>query len=224
MDGGTAYLVATLGCLVAVAGVVVAVLALRAKRRQARKSGQTKERDPFRVVDDDADAVRGDPRRLRPGDIVEIRNTQYGVRGTLRFAEGDWGWAEHLLDDAQGAKIWLSVEEDPDLELVFWTGVPGPDGVPQPGPARLDFAGRSYTSDEAGQARYTATGTTGLNPSGTVRYHDYLDPTGARLSFESYGDSPTWEASTGELLQRSEVRIYPQSTSGTDGGPIGRAG
>jgi hypothetical protein len=216
--------VAFLGCVVGVAGVVIAVLALRAKRRQAGKTGQTKERDPFRQADDDADALRGDPRKLRPGDIVEIRNTQYGVRGTLRFTEGDWGWSEHLLDDAHGAKVWLSVEEDPDLELVFWTAVPGTDVIPVPGPTQVDFDGRTWTSDEAGQARYTATGTTGLNPSGTVRYHDYLGYGGARLAFESYGDSPKWEAARGELLQRSEVRVYPHSTSAADGGPAGRVG
>ncbi|MEV4627428.1 DUF4178 domain-containing protein [Micromonospora sp. NPDC049523] len=224
MSGGTAYLVATLGCLVAVAGVVVAVLALRAKRRQARQTGPAKERDPFRVVDDDADALRGDPRRLRPGDIVEIRHTQYGVRGTVRFTEGGWSWTEHLLDDAHGAKLWLSVEEDPDLEMVLWHEVPATEAVPAPGPPRLDFDGRAYTSDESGQARYTASGTTGLDPTGTARYHDYVDPTGAKLSFDSYGDSTTWEASRGELLQRAEVQVYPQSTSGTEGGPAGRAG
>ncbi|SDY22523.1 protein of unknown function [Micromonospora pattaloongensis] len=211
MNGTVAFLVTGLGCLVAVAGVVVAVVAVR---RADRGAGPARKgtADPFRSVDDDADALRGDPRRIGPGDIVEIRGTSYGVRGTLRFTEGAWSWAEHLLDDAQGRKVWLSVEEDPDLELALWTEVPS--ATVKPGAATVDFDGRRYTRDESGRARYTATGTTGLDPTGTVRYHDYAAPDGALLSFESYGDSTRWEVGRGERLHRGEVMIYPQSERG----------
>lgn len=210
MNGTAAYVVAMAGCLVGVVGVVVAVIALRrAGRRNGKSAAPPRQTDPFRVADSDTDALRGDPRRLAPGDIVEIRHRSYGVRGTLRFTEGGWGWAEHLLDDADGAKAWLSVEEDPDLELVLWQ--PVPSATVAPGPPTIDFDGRRYTSEESGRARYTATGTTGLDPAGTVRYHDYAAPDGARLSFEAYGDSATWEVGRGERLHRVEVFIYPQS-------------
>jgi hypothetical protein len=212
MNGSLAYLVTGAGCLLAVAGLVVAAFALRKARRDVARAAKTGPVDPFRSADDDADALRGDPRRLRPGDIVEIRGTSYGVRGTVQLTEGDWSWAEHLLDDAQGAKRWLSVEEDPELELVLWTAVP--DATVTPGPTTVDFDGRRYTSDESGRARFTATGTTGLNPTGSMRYHDYVAAAdGApRLSFESYGDSDAWETARGELLHRAEIVIYPQAT------------
>lgn len=206
MNGTLAYGVTGLGCLLAVAGIVIAVVALRTAQRR-NSPGSSGPVDPFRQPDDDADALRGDPRRLRPGDIVEIRGTSYGVRGSLHFSEGNWGWAEHLLDDAHGVKRWLSVEEDPDLELVLWTAAPG--ATVTPGPSTLDFEGRRYTSDESGQARYTGVGTTGLNPSGSVRYHDYRGPDGSLLSFEAYGDSGAWEVGLGEPLRRPEVMIYP---------------
>jgi len=216
MNGTVAYLLAGAGCLVGVAGVVIALVALsRSRRRETvdpRRAGAGRNADPFR--DNDADALRGDPRRLRPGDIMEIRSVSYAVRGSLHFTEGDWGWAEHLLDDAQGVKRWLSVEEDPDLELVFWTQEPG--ATVTPGPPSINFDGRRFNSDESGQARYTATGTTGLNPSGTVSYHDYSAPGGARLSFESYGGGG-WEVGRGELLNRAEVMIYPQADPGKVG-------
>lgn len=210
MNGTVAYLVTGIGCLFGVVGVVVAVIALRTARRKpgaATGAAAPHRRDPFRGIDDDADALRGDPRRLGPGDIVEIRTTSYGVRGTLRFAEGNWGWTEHLLDDAHGAKVWLSVEEDPDLELVLWNEVPSATIVP--GLPTIDFDGRRYTSQESGRARYTSTGSTGLDPAGDMRYHDYAAPDGARLSFESYGDSDRWEVGRGERLHRPEVIIYP---------------
>ncbi|HEY0699411.1 MAG TPA: DUF4178 domain-containing protein [Micromonospora sp.] len=219
MNGSLAFVVTAIGCLVAVAGVVVAVVALRtARKRTGPGHGGTPGRvDPFRGVDDDADALRGDPRRLAPGDIVEIRGTSYGVRGSLRLAEGDWTWWEHLIDDAAGGQLWLSVEEDPDLEMVLWTRVP--DVTVAPGPPTVDLDGRRYTSRESGRARFTSTGSTGLNPAGTMSYHDYRAPDGARLSFESWGDSPTWEVSRGQQLHRAEVVIYPQA--GQQPGKVG---
>ena len=108
-----------------------------------------------------------------------------------------------------GAKVWLSVEEDPDLEIVLWTAVP--TATVRPGPPAVDFDGRRYASEESGRARFAGVGTTGLDPAGTVRYHDYTAPGGALLSFESYGDSDRWEVARGELLHRSELRVYPQA-------------
>ncbi|MFC4109619.1 DUF4178 domain-containing protein [Micromonospora zhanjiangensis] len=215
MDGTMAYLVTVAGCLIAVAGIVVAVLAIRKAKRDVERTTRARagagNGDPFRTADDDADALRGDPRRITPGDIVEIRTVSYPVRGSVRFSEGDWTRAEHLLDDPEGGKRWLSVEEDPELELVVWAEVPG--ATLTPGPASLDFDGRRYTSDESGRARFTAVGTTGLNPTGTMRYHDYraVGEDGVRLSFEAYGDSDRWELGRGERLSRAEVRIYPHT-------------
>ncbi|MGC4808023.1 DUF4178 domain-containing protein [Micromonospora sp. DT233] len=203
MDGSVAYLVTTAGCLVAVAGIVVAVLAWRRSRKKTGHAGPT---DPFR--DRDADALRGDPRRLSPGDIVEIRGTSYAVRGSVLLKEGTWTWSEHLLDDAAGGQLWLSVEEDPDLALVLWTTDPALTLTP--GARSIDLDGRRYTSKESGHALFTSTGTTGLDPSGAMRYHDYRGPGALRLSFEAYGNA-AWEVARGDELHRAEVMIYPQS-------------
>lgn len=202
MDGSVAWLVTAVGCLVGVAGVVVAVVALGRARKRPEPAGPG---DPFR--DTDADALRGDPRKLKPGDIVEIRQVSYAVRGSVHLVEGAWSWAEHLLDTVDGAKRWLSVEEDPDLELVLWDAEPA--ATITPGAPTIDFAGRRYSWEESGQARYSATGSTGLDPSGTVRYHDYRAQGGARLAFEAYGEAG-WEVARGERLHRSEVMVYPQ--------------
>jgi hypothetical protein len=86
-----------------------------------------------------------------------------------------------------------------------------PTATVEPGGHTVDFDGRRYVREETGRARYTATGTTGLNPQGTVRYHDYAAPDGALLSFEAYGDGERWEVGRGERLHRSELRIYPQA-------------
>jgi len=211
--------VAIVACLAAVIAAVVAVVAVRVRHRPPPPSRPVPHRledeppSPFNTVDPfhtvETDILRGDPRALKPGDIAEIRGRSYAVRGTLHFIEGDWGWAEHLLDNGGGHKLWLSVEEDPDLELVLWTEVPTATVVP--GEPTLDFDGRRYTHDDSGQAHFTGVGTTGLNPVGTMKYHDYAAPDGALLCFEQYGGSERWEVGRGERLHRAELHIYPQA-------------
>lgn len=216
MGSGVSSVIAVLGCLFCLAAVVILIIAIvlwrRSKQPQrAAPAGQPV--DPFRAMDADVDAVRGDPRRLKPGDIVDLRGTTYTVRGSMQFTESGWGWSEHFLDDASGrptGKVWLSVEEDPDLELVLWTELPG---VPlTPGAPGLTFEGVTYTSDESGTARYTSVGTTGLLPTGTLRYHDYRGSDGSRLSFESYGDSAKFEVARGAVVHQSDLQIYPQAS------------
>ncbi|MFV2020135.1 DUF4178 domain-containing protein [Micromonospora sp. LOL_023] len=208
MNGTVAYLVTGLGCLIAVAGVVavsIGVWRSRVRANDSNRAGRSPA-DPFHTGD--TDALRGDPRRLVPGDIVETKGQSYVVRGSVHFAEGGWNWSEHFLDDARGDKLWLSVESDPDLELVLWRSA-APDVVLQPGAGTIDLAGRRYRLDESGQARFTSVGATGLAPNGTVRYYDYTAPDDARLSFEGYGDSSRWEIGLGAVLHRAEVMIYP---------------
>ncbi|ASU77261.1 DUF4178 domain-containing protein [Actinopolyspora erythraea] len=193
--------------------VVALVVALVLRGRNARHGGHGREerraKDPFDTTDQDA--LRGDPRTLTAGDIVEIRGTSYTVRGTLRLSEGGWRWSEHLLDDAKGTQVWLGVEEDPDLVLTLWTPL-GPEETepPSPGPGRIRFGEREFRSEESGSARFSSEATTGLNEHGSVRYHDYEASDGTMLGFESF-DGADWEATLGEELTRYDVRIYPAS-------------
>lgn len=211
--------VAAVACLaVAVVAVAVVVIIARARRRPApgaRPPGASV--DPLH--DHDADALRGDPTALKPGDLAEIRGRTYAVRGSLRFTEGAWSWQEHLLDAVEGQRVWLSVERDPDLKLTLWTQVPS--ATVRPGRPTVDFDGRRYTRQESGRANFTGVGATGLDPSGTVEYHDYAAPDGPLLSFERFGpaagpaagsvDTTRWEVARGEPLHRAELQIYPQA-------------
>jgi hypothetical protein len=201
----TALLVVLVVVLLA---AVVALLVALSRRRTQQRPESPKAQDPFR--DTDADVLRGDPRTLTAGDTVEIKGQVYTVRGSLHYSEQSWGWTEHLLDDAAGGpKVWLSVEEDPDLGLALWHEVPS--ATVTPGAPTVDFDGRRYARDESGTARFTSTGTTGLHAAGTARYVDYAAKDGALLSFESYagpGETDRWEVGRGESLRRSEVRVW----------------
>ena len=194
----------------AAAAAAIAIIVVRAlSRRSGRPSAPSgRHADPFH--DADADALRGDPTALKPGDLAEIRGQTYAVRGTLRFAAGAWTWSEHLLDNGDGPRTWLSVEHDPDLALALWVQVPS--ATVRPGEPTVDFDGRRYVREEAGRARYTGVGTTGLDPAGSVEYQDYAAPDGPLLSFERFGSAEPadWEVARGEKLHRAELRIFAQ--------------
>lgn len=162
--------------------------------------------DPFSSADDDS--VYGDPRQLKPGDLVELRGETYAVRGTVRLTQDGYVWTENFLDTGLGGKAWISVEDDPDLEVVLWHELSGV--AIEPGPETVEVDGRRYHSEEAGSARFTSAGTTGVATSGRMAYHDY-QAGDDRLSFEDYGSG--WECARGELLTRADYRIFPSNPS-----------
>lgn len=173
------------------------------KRRTAEPERRPAGVDPFSSADEDS--VRGNPRTLKPGDIVEIRRQDYAVRGTLHLTEGSYTWMEAFLDTGTGDRMWLSVEDDPDLEVAIWREVKG--FTIQPGPQSVELDGRRYRSDESGSAQFESEGTTGLSATGKMRYHDYEAADGTLLSFEDF--TGKWECARGEVLQRTEYHVYP---------------
>jgi hypothetical protein len=193
-------LVLLLVVVAAAAGAVAVGLWLR-KRKPPTAQAPV---DPY--ADNDHHAIHGDPRKLKAGDLVELRGESYLVRGTLRLDEGGWSWSEHMLEQTNGERVWLSVEEDPDLELIAWTES---DVDLAPGAKTLAHGGKQYRSDESGKAKFRSEATTGLNAEGVVKYHDYTAGD-SLLSFEAYGEAD-WEASIGAKLSIYDVRIYPAS-------------
>ncbi|MGW1677558.1 DUF4178 domain-containing protein [Saccharopolyspora sp. NPDC002376] len=206
MNNGLVTALIILAIVLIVVAVIAVIMGIRAKRAAAEPPEPQRPTDPFNTGDQDS--LRGDPRALKAGDIVEVRGESFTVRGSLRLSEGGWTWSEHLLDDSKGTQVWLAVEEDPDLILSLWTPVAD---AGEPGPKTITFGGRTYHSEESGGAEFRSEATTGLAEHGTVRYHDYESSDGALLGFESYGDAD-WEASTGEALSRYDVLIYPAAS------------
>ncbi|MFA1541348.1 DUF4178 domain-containing protein [Actinomadura monticuli] len=199
--GGTAIVI--LLALVLVALIVLIVVLLR-RRPSAPAPAPAAPRDPFAPED----SVAGDPRALKAGDMVEYLGTRYFVRGSVRLREGGFTWSEHLLDadTIEGTKVWVSVEEDPDLEVVWWTE--HDIGDLRPGEKTIVVDGVEYRRDEHGTADYTSEGTTGVGVQGRVEYVDYEGPRGKYLSFEQYGGGQ-WEAGLGERVPTGSMTIYP---------------
>lgn len=191
-----------LAVIVVLAIVLVVVWLIRARR--SRSAPAPAPRDPF----DPGESTFGDPRTLRAGDMVELLGERLFVRGSLRLREGGYQWSEHFLDDVDGSRSWLSVEEDPDLEVVKWTKLRN-TGL-QPSASTVRHEGVEYRRDEHGTAQFTSEGTTGLGSTGRVEYVDFEGPRGAYLSFERF-EGGEWEVARGERVPPGTLTVYPGS-------------
>ncbi|HEY9472448.1 MAG TPA: DUF4178 domain-containing protein [Mycobacteriales bacterium] len=189
--------------LALIALVAVLVYRMRAANRPPAPRPDVGPVDPLR----DHEGVT-DVRTVRAGDMIDYAGLLYFVRGSLRLTEGGYSWSEHFLDDARGHRCWISVEEDPDLEVVLWRPT---DAVTEPGGKTMQVDGVTYTRDEDGTASYRSEGTTTVAEHGGVEYVDYTGPDGRTLSFERFDGGP-WEAGLGETLAQESIRVYPASS------------
>ncbi|AKD99590.1 DUF4178 domain-containing protein [Rhodococcus sp. WS1] len=146
-----------------------------------------------------------DPHKIGVGDIITYAGIDHVVRGTITLDEEGYIWREHLLDGSTGRR-WLTVEDDEgELEMTLWMRREGTNLVPN-GDVILDD--KVHRKIESGTAKFTAEGTTGTAPSGSMEYADYAtaDKTGL-IAFEKWARGQSWEVSTGRAVTRSELTV-----------------
>lgn len=148
-------------------------------------------------------------KQLQLGDVVHYESSNWFVRGSLHFDEQGYVWNEYLLDDAT-SKRWLSLEDDESFEVSLWHALPEGD-IEQGtvGDRDIIVGGVAYRLQEQGTADFTASGATGTQPSGSVKYADYKSVDGKLLGFENYGTR--WEPALGEVLQPWELTVFPST-------------
>ncbi|UED86574.1 DUF4178 domain-containing protein [Streptomyces profundus] len=205
-----------MGLVLAFVGLVALGAAIAVVLRNRRAPGTATHkvpRDPFAPDGE----TGGDPRTLKAGDMVEYLGERLFVRGSLRLTEGGFTWSEHFVDpmddgpDAAPGHRWISVEEDPDLEVTLWTEYRGEQEL-LPSQKTLTVDGVTYHRSEHGTATYRAEGTTGLGDTGRVEYADFEAPGGRGLAFERFlgaAGRGNWEVSLGERVPRGTLVIYP---------------
>jgi hypothetical protein len=194
--------------IVLLAVIVLIILGVQRTRRANRQAAA-----PARKPEDPLADHQGvtDIRTVRAGDMIDYMDQLYFVRGSLRLTEGGYSWSEHFLDDARGDRCWISVEEDPDLEVVLWRPT---EAVTEPTGKTIEVDGISYRKEEDGIARYRSEGTTTVAEQGSVEYHDYTGSGGKALSFERF-DGGEWEAGLGETVLLSALKVYPAGSDRT---------
>ncbi len=183
--------------LAVIAGVIVLVL----RSRSSAKSPAAGRVDPLANQPDIYD-----PHKIGVGDVITYAGIDHVVRGTIVLDEGGTTWREHLLDGSTGRR-WLTVEDDEgELEMTLWMRREG-TGLSPDGEVILDD--RVHRQIERGRASYTAEGTTGTPPSGSVDYADYATSDGTgMIAFERWAPTQSWEVSTGRSVTRGELTVY----------------
>ncbi|MDQ3763804.1 MAG: DUF4178 domain-containing protein [Actinomycetota bacterium] len=186
--------------LAVITGVIVFVLRSRSSAKASKSPGAGRV-DPLANQPDVYD-----PHKIGVGDIVTYAGIDHVVRGTIVLNEGGTTWREHLLDGSTGRR-WLSVEDDEgELEMTLWMRREG-TGLTPDGDVILDD--RVHRQIERGKASYTAEGTTGTPPSGSVDYADYATSDGtSMIAFERWAPTQSWEVSTGRSVTRGELTVY----------------
>ncbi len=186
--------------LAVIAGVIVLVLRSRSSAKSSKSSGGGRV-DPLANQPDVYD-----PHTIGVGDVITYAGIDHVVRGTIVLEEGGATWREHLLDGSAGRR-WLTVEDDEgELEMTLWMRREG-TGLTPDGDVILDD--RVHRQIERGRASYTAEGTTGTPPSGSVDYADYATSDGTgMIAFERWAPTQSWEVSTGRSVTRGELIVY----------------
>ncbi len=191
--------------LLIAAGVAAVVVYRKRKAEEAQRQQEAATpRDPFAQSHGNEDLLYG----LKVSDVVGYHARDWIVRGTLRFNDGGYTWAEHLISDARD-QHWLSVEDDEGISVSLWQRVPQNDVDGEPGARTVTHAQVAYQLHEEGEASFTAEGTTGTAPSGTSRYIDYHGPGEERLSFERFGEQ--WEVSVGHSVLPRVLDVFPRT-------------
>lgn len=195
--------------LVFIVVVLITVIIVRQRAAKARRAEEqpaaSRPQDPFAAERN----TGGDPESIKAGDLLEFGSEKFFVRGTLRISEGGYDWAEHFFQADQSAtRLWLTVENDPDLQVSRWSDRPELDIEPKSKTITID--GTEYKLVEHGTASYRSEGTTGLNEKGGVDYVDYESDDGRLLAFERF-DHGRWEVSTGESVPVGSFTIYSGS-------------
>jgi hypothetical protein len=185
---------------------VAAAVAIALYRRRASQAGEgaatPPPRDPMAGVHGNEEYLR----RLKVGDVIGYEARDFFVRGSLRFDQEGYTWAEHLISDGE-VQHWLSVEDDEGITVVLWQRVGRGELDGEPGSPTVHHDQISFALHEDGEASFVAEGTTGTAPSGTARYADYRGPEGRLLSCERFGES--WEVSVGREVLPRTLDVFP---------------
>ena len=192
--------------------IAVVIVMLRRRRSQSHSQNSSAQQAQRRTPRDPLApevGTGGDPLTIRAGDILEFGDDKCFVRGSLILSMGGSTWKEHFFQsDTTTSRRWLTVEEDPDLQMSVWHD--RPDWELTPHAKTLTVEDTTYEMVEKGSGSYTSEGTTGLKSQGGFDYVDYESPQGHMLSFERFDHGP-WEVSTGETVTPGSFTIYPGS-------------
>lgn len=150
---------------------------------------------------------------LGVGDVVVHLDTTYMVEQRITYHSQGFFWFDYRLDDGDGAKAWLSVVDDDELEIAFYFPVDLVVDIP-PGNV-LQYDGVTFTLRESAQVdakidRASYGGQTSETRT-VVDAWDYDGADGRQLGVQRWGEDEI-EVAVGRRIQPVEVDILPGSS------------
>lgn len=144
---------------------------------------------------------------IRVGDIVEIEETDYEVKGIIKFNDHGWRWIEYKLKNSRKT-YWLSVEQDDDIEICFFEEVVA---ITTKAPKVYEYKGITYYMQEGSDAVVEdVQGNMNIVQGEEVDYYEYSDEDGVNLlSIEIWNGEV--EMGIGREIQDYNVEIYPRN-------------
>lgn len=143
---------------------------------------------------------------LRPGDVVIHFDVTYMVEQRITYHQQGFFWFDYRLDDGAGARAWLSVADDDELELAFFH--PADLQVDVPPPKSIDYDGKTFRLDEGGSVDAKIDRGTGSETRTTVDAWDYEADDGSLLGIQRWGADEI-EAAVGRRVALVELDLLP---------------
>ena len=143
---------------------------------------------------------------MRIGDIISIEETDYEVKGIIKFNDHGWRWTEYKLKDSRKT-YWLSVEQDDDIEICLFEEVVA---ITTEAPKVYEYKGITYYMQEGSDAVVEdVQGNMNIVKGEEVDYYEYSDEDGDNLlSIEIWNGEV--EMGIGREIQDYNVEIYPR--------------
>lgn len=122
------------------------------------------------------------------GAPVTVEGRPGVVKGTAIMQEAGDRWIEHLIEDGNGRRMWVSIENFDRTEATLWSDVDLMAVNGGPTDSGISYQGRSFSRNETGTTQFSSKGDVDLFDSGSIDYVDYRSADGMRFSFERYGE------------------------------------
>lgn len=145
---------------------------------------------------------------LQQGDILTYDLEEFEVVGKLTYNDSGYKWMEYHIKSVS-RNLWLSVEQDDDLEVEIYEKIKTKFDVPNS--HEVTFDGVTYFREETGTAYVEEVwGQAGAVVGQRVSYWDYEaeedDLEYEYLCFEQWG--PDLEISRGYSISEREIEIF----------------
>ncbi len=144
---------------------------------------------------------------LRPGDVVVHFDVTYMVEQRITYHQQGFFWFDYRLDDGAGAKAWLSVADDDELEIAFFHPVEDLE-LPFPPPKSFTYDGTNFEFEEGGRVDTKIDRGSGTESRTTVEAYDYEGSDGRLFGVQRWNEAEV-EMAIGKPVMPVELDLLP---------------